>query len=309
VALVLAAVVAVVVALARGGEPPRKAQPPRKGPAMLTIQDVGHRPNGVAIAGNVAWVTSNDRGSVVRIDAASGRRLAGTRIGAGATSIVADGDGVWVALKPTHEVVRIDAAGKVVARVGVPGEPTRLAVGFGSLWVGTTGNLLIRYGRDGRERGRTPIPHGIVGLATGQGHVWIGEKDVPEVLRLDPRGANKPEVWTTLADTVTDVYDGGGQLWATLAEADSITRISTTERNSRIPRNVGHRPLRMVAAGGRLYVTVNLDDAVAVIDPESIKPAARALSVPHNPYAITAEAHALWVTGVGEDTLTRIPYG
>ena len=85
-------------------------------------------------------------------------------------------------------------------------------------------------------------------------------------------------------------------------------RVTPQKRNSQVLTSVGHRPLRTVVAGGRLYVTVNSDHAVAIMDPASPKPPRQSFAVPANPYAITADARSLWVTGVGDDTLTRLPY-
>jgi hypothetical protein len=304
VLLVAAAALAVVV-LSGGGE----AKGPRQ-PAMRTI-DVGYRPNGVVLAGGVAWVTSNEQPDVERFDAVTGRRLGATRTGTGAISIAADGDGVWVALKGAHEVVHIDGAGKVAARVPTGAPPTRVAVAFGSLWVAvisTAGtDTLVRYGLDGRERHRTPIPHGIVGLTSGQGHVWVAEHDLANVLRIDPV-TDRAEPWITLSDPVSSLSDGDGYVWATLASADSVARVNPARPNDKVTTSVGHRPLRAVTAGARLYVTVNLDHTVAMVDPPSGKLTGRALAVPPNPYAIAADARSLWVTGVGRNTLTRIAY-
>ena len=151
--------------------------------------------------------------------------------------------------------------------------PTRVAVGFGSLWVAVSppagADLLLRYDLDDRERHRTPIPHGIVGLATGQDHVWVAETDVPNVLRIDPR-SDAVEQWATLADAINDLSAGGGYLWATHERADSIARVNPVKRNARTTTSVGHRPLRTVAAGGRCMSPCNLDHVVAVVDPASM---------------------------------------
>ena len=307
VATVLAVAVLAVVALTGDDDDGRPTTP---APAMKTVH-AGHRPNGVALAGGAAWVTSDDRPDVERFDVQTLGKLGTTRVGLGARRIVADGDTVWVAVSATREVVRINAAGVITTHLPTGAPPTRLAVGLDSVWVAvasdTGTDLLLRFGRDGRRLHRTRIPHGIVGLTTDNGHVWVAQDDVPGVLRIDPR-SYEIEPWATLSDAITDLAAGGGYLWATHERADSIERVSTDKRNSRVPTAVGHRPLRTVFAGGRLYVTVNTDHAVDVIDPERVQPARRPLDVPHNPYAITADAQSLWVTGIGDDTLTRLPY-
>ena len=61
-------------------------------------------------------------------------------------------------------------------------------------------------------------------------------------------------------------------------------------------------------AGGRLYVTSNADHTVLTMNPRTVDQEGRPLRVSHNPYAITADARDLWVTGLGENTLTEIAY-
>ena len=312
--VLLVAAVLVGVLLSREDEPGLESASAPKPPTKLTVP-AGHRPNGVALAGGSAWVTSNDRPDVERFDVVTGGRVGATRVGLGAASIVADADadgtGVWVAVKRTREVVRIDAKGKITNHLRPRATPTRVVVGFGSVWVAVSAtdgtDALVRFDRDGDVRSRTPVAHDIVGLTTGQDHVWIAEADVHNVLRLDPSN-DKVEPWVTLSDTITDLSDGAGYVWATLPESDSVVRVTPQKRNSKLLTAVGHRPLRAVVAGGRLYVTVFSDHVVAIMDPANPKPPRQSYAGPANPDAITADAQSLWVTGVGDDTLTRQPY-
>jgi hypothetical protein len=305
----LAASLGLVAALTRGDAPERAATTTPAPPAIATFH-VGHRPNGVALAGGAVWVTSRSEPEVERLDPESGRTLPATRVGPGAAGIIADGDSVWVALKDAHQVVRIDASGKIARRIRTGAAPTRLALGLGSLWVAVSwtdgADVLIRFGRDGRERDRWTIPHGIVSLAAAGDHVWIAETTSPEVMRLDPRRDDLRH-WTTVADAVSDISFGAGFLWATMARSGTIARISLAEPDTQVQSPVDHVPLRTVVAGGRLYVTVNLDHQLAIVDPATAKPTGQRIDVPPNPFAITADDRSLWVTGVGDDTLTRVP--
>ena len=63
-----------------------------------------------------------------------------------------------------------------------------------------------------------------------------------------------------------------------------------------------------IFAGGHLYVTSSATHELLVLDPAQGKPADEPLPVPPNPYAIAADDHWLYVTGVGQHTLTRIAY-
>ena len=109
------------------------------------------------------------------------------------------------------------------------------------------------------------------------------------------------------ADPASAISYGAGYLWATVPGSGSIARISLAKRNTKIQSSIGSTPTRSVAVGRRVYVTMNLDHQIAVIDPATATPIGRRIDVPPNPYAITADARSLWVTGLGNDTLTRVP--
>jgi streptogramin lyase len=70
----------------------------------------------------------------------------------------------------------------------------------------------------------------------------------------------------------------------------------------------GRSPDTAVFADGRLYVTSNITHEILVLDPKVGKPVGNPIPVPPNPFAIVADDRWLWVTGVGEHTLSRIAY-
>jgi DNA-binding beta-propeller fold protein YncE len=281
---------------------------------LHTIPQVGHRPNGIALAGGDLWVTSFDQLRAVRIDGGTGQKLPQEpRVGLGASSIASAGTSVWVAAKLAQRVVRIDArSGSVAARLRPGAPPWRLALGLGSLWVSTKVDApgkdqLIRYDQTGRELERTSMPHGIAALTTGAGSVWTAEQDVADVLRVDPRTGRRV-VWAKLAAVAADLYYGGGYVWATLGTADSIVRIDPHEVGGVVTSAAGHRPTHVVVAGGRLFVTSNTDHTVLIINPRTVIQEVAPIHVAHNPYAIAADERSVWVTGLGENTLTQIAY-
>jgi DNA-binding beta-propeller fold protein YncE len=305
----VAAAVAVVVGLTRGGPPPSALH------VAETIPNVGHRPNGIALAAGDLWVTSFDQLRIDRIDGATRRVLAQhPRVGLGASSIVASGTNLWVAVKLARQVVEIDARSGLVTRKLRPrGSPTRLAVGFGSLWVAALGevpaqDVLVRYSEAGAELSRWPMKRGIAALATGAGAVWVAERGAPDVLRVDPR-TGRTQLWArNMPGTAPSLYYSGGSLWGTIESADSIVKIDPRTPGGVVTTAAGHRPEQVVAAGGRLFVASNTDHRVLRFDPNTVREAGNPLDVEHNPYALAADAHSVWVTGVGENTVTRIRY-
>jgi streptogramin lyase len=165
--------------------------------------------------------------------------------------------------------------------------------------------MLVQYGEDGRERDRRSMTRGVAALATGAGALWIVERSVPNVVRFDPRtGRSVP--WGTLAAPSSGLYFDGHYLWATLSRDDLIARIDPGRAGGFVSTAVGRRPQQIVAAGGRLFVASNADHTVRVLDPPTSRFVGAPLEVQHNPFALAADGRSVWVTGIGENTVTRI---
>jgi hypothetical protein len=284
---------------------------PTATPKTLVIEHVGHRPNGIVVAAGTVWVTSRDRPEVERIDAASGRKLRPVRnVGVGAAGMVSDGRSIWIARQSVGQMVRIDArTARVAERIDLGGPPGRLAVGFNSLWVGLRiarpSAELVRLNLRGQEVSRRAMPQGIGGLAAGSGFVWVVEHHKPTVMRIDPRTL-KGRSWGKVARKVSKLVAGGRYLWATMGSADMLGRIDA-RRRAVTNTTAEHTPDTAVWAGGRLYVTMNTSHMLRVFNSDAAE-AAPPIEVAHNPFAITADKHYLWVTGTGEHTVTRVPY-
>lgn len=309
--LVVAAAIIAVVVISRDAPRTRSGATIR---VAETIDDVGRRPNGVAVVGGVVWVTSAELPRVERIDGVTGRDMdQRPLVGLGASSIVSAGSSVWVAARRAQRVVQIDArSGRVIRRLRPGGPPRRLAVGLGSVWVATLadaarGAQLVRYDHAGNEQYRWAMPRGVAALATGADFVWIAERDVTDVVRLDPRTGKITE-WAPLVGPPTGLYYGGGYVWATMPSEDSIARINPRRAGSPVTTAAGHEPTQVVMAGGHLFVASNTDHSVRVLNPNTGRQARAPLIVANNPYAITADEDAVWVTGISENTLTRIVY-
>ena len=278
-----------------------------------TIDGVGERPNGIAVAAGAIWVIGDTRTTVTRIDIATSRVLEDApTVGPGAPSIVAAGTSVWVAAKDARRVVELDSrTGRIVRRLRPGGPPTRLAIGFGSLWVGTLGDgtrppALVRYDFAGNELDRVPLPRGAAALTTGGGYVWVSERRGNAIVRIDPRTL-RPQPWSRLVAPASALCYCGGYLWGTVTRADSIARVNPRRAGNPTTSVAGHRPAQVVAAGGHLFVASNTDHTVRVLDPQSAKPVRAPLSVPGNPYAIAAGDGAVWVSGI-EGSVSRIDY-
>jgi streptogramin lyase len=258
---------------------------PRLPRVVQTVHGVSYRPNGVALAGGAAWVSSSDKVKLVRVDAPTGRIADGPRVGSGVQDMVTDGTSLWVAARRTRRVTEIDArSGRVVRSLGFRGEPLRLALGAGSLWVATSSvapdaNLLIRYDLAGRELRRWPMAHGVLSLAADAHTLWIAERTAATVQRFDPE-TGQLALLGKVAAPASSLYLGAGYLWATLLAKDNIARIDP--RGGVATSAACHQPTHVVAAGGRIYVACDTDHTVVRFDPRTSKRVGQ-IEVPLNP--------------------------
>ena len=273
-----------------------------------TVQDVGDRPTGLAYASGTVWVSSIRDRRLTRIDAATGRKRAPTRpVGNGPSTLVAYRSSVWAAARRSQEVVRVNGrTGRVDRRIALGSIPQKLAVGRSGVWVAVHsagGSDLLRYDSRGRLKYKIWFHRRISALAVTDGSVWIDEGGTGRVLRVDPV-TRKVYLWATITGTTYGLFVGGGYLWAVLRSEDALARISL-EDGSVVPTAAGRGPTQVAVAGERVFVASRYDHTVPVLDLDG-RPAQDPLSVDFNPYALATDGRSVWVTGLANDTVTRI---
>ena len=147
--------------------------------------------NHVAVGAGAVWAVTAD-GSVVRIDAATGRRTAVVRPFA-ALAVAAGGAGVW-ALALDGRVARLDPrTARPVIRTRIPSSSVAaIAVGRDAAWV--TSPAEGRVWRIGPGRASTlgsiDLARGITDVAAGPSGVWVVNSLARTLTRVDPRTAS-----------------------------------------------------------------------------------------------------------------------
>ncbi len=152
----------------------------------------------VASDGQTVWAANTNSRTVAKLDPGTGRILMSVA-GLASAGIGAGYGAVWVPEPKEDLVVRLNIrTGRVEARIPVSGNPQRVAVGEGGVWVVTTG---VHSGvwRIDPENDETvaviPVPPKARRLATGAGYVWVtsGRDDRENARRrgvlskIDPR--------------------------------------------------------------------------------------------------------------------------
>jgi YVTN family beta-propeller protein len=144
----------------------------------LDVLPAGCYPVGSGIAAATVWIGCTD-GRVVRVDEATRRHVATTRVGTSLSDLAVGAGAVWATDTVEDVAWRVDAAtGRATRTIPVGERPSGIAIGFGSVWVanrdsGTVSRIdpeanrvvaTIRVGRD-----VTPI-------AAGDGRVWVARQ-------------------------------------------------------------------------------------------------------------------------------------
>jgi Protein kinase domain len=279
-----------------------------------TIRRVGFRPRDIVVAAGDLWIISHDRPRVTRLDAESGRRQGDQPlVGRGASSIAAHDDAIWVAVPARGEVVRVDPrSGHVKARIEPPMRPVRVAVGPSGLWVvgraasAESPDVLLHYDRSGGRRlHETPFRRGINAIALGVNAVWVALAREPRIVRLSL--AARRQFGATLTSPASALAFGGGYLWASVTDDDAVARVSPA-RGQTVTTAAARAPGEIAVADGRVFVASNIDHTVVVLDPKRPRRTGTPVKVALNPWAVTAGAGHVWVTGVGRNTVTRLDY-
>jgi YVTN family beta-propeller protein len=136
--------------------------------------------------------------------------------------------------------------------------------------------------------------------------VWVSEYARPIVVRIDRRTLH-PRIASDLTSRAGGLAYGGGHVWATLPDADSVARL---RRHSLTPdyHTVGNRPERLAYAHGQVFVTSRFDDKLVVVDARTLR-VERKLTVSLNPFGVVAGRGHVWVTSFGDGSVSRVDLG
>ncbi|MET0768811.1 MAG: protein kinase, partial [Solirubrobacteraceae bacterium] len=312
--VVAGAAVLGAVLLSTDDEPRRP--PARERAATLpavgsSFTGVGHRPRDVAYAEDRLWVLSASRRRLAQLDPATGDRVgAQPVVGEGTVDLDARGHILWTANRRQGEVRRIDVRTGEVRRFEPPLPPVLVAATRDGAWVAGRGgesatDKLWRLDGDANAHGPAlRFARGVGALAVGGGSVWVANADLDRVLELRPDGRRRGSEFGPGSPFA--LAWGAGALFATV---NPLTVARFEPRTlAEFHHGVGAQGMRqLTVAGGRVFVADDGGSRVVVVDPETLETVV-ALDVPPNPYGMTAGGGHVWVTGTGDDTVTRIDY-
>ena len=236
-------------------------------------------PRSLAIGSGAVWVTVDGGPVLYRIDPATRRVEASITLGELGFAVAVDQttDAVWVLT--VSQLERVDpSSNTVVAHVAIPGlTPTganlsafpfsnlRMAATGGTLWVPIPNGALARLDESTNRLVMTQPAERLAEAAVeaSSGSLWITsarQGSVGELLRLDLATA-KVQDHLGLGCCPGSVAIGGGGIWVTNQQSDTLTEISTATEAVGAPFSVPGQPTAVAVGDNAVWVTIDAPTA------------------------------------------------
>jgi ABC-type transport system substrate-binding protein/class 3 adenylate cyclase len=208
----------------------------------------------------------------------------------------------------TNVVGILDPSGQIIGHVRLPGRPTGLATGDGSVWATVAERSeVVKIDPQARivvDTIATGPGSGPTGIAVGGGGVWAALGGSGKVLWIN---ANDPTAINTIqvGQGPGPIAFGEGAAWVVNTTDGTMRRIDGTTFKVSKPISVGRLPGAVTVGGGWVWVTDTGSSSVIKIDPHSLAVVGRP-RVGNDPAAVTFGGGRLWVANAGDGTVTRL---
>jgi DNA-binding beta-propeller fold protein YncE len=320
----------------RSGEPPRAGWRPRERPwlwlggaaaivvtAVLALALLGGGgvsvsqpiavatpPLRIAATAEAIWVTSEQDGTLTRLNPATGDVVGRPLAVGGRPSGVAVGAGsVWVTDPPRGEVLRIDPrSGEVVEKVEVGGRPGAIVFGGNRVWVADddgAGITAINAGGGRVVRRGLPPQASPLRLAVGAGGLWVSSASTGNVRRID-LDSLRFDAAIAVGRGPAGVAVAGGLVWVANSRGGTVTKVDPGFQGVAGTIEVGGQPGGIDAGTSTVWVASAADDTVTRIDLASGEREGDPIEVGSRPGAVAVGGDAVWVADNGEGAVTRI---
>jgi YVTN family beta-propeller protein len=222
----------------------------------LTRIPAGGAPTGLAVGGGFVWVTHGFAGTVSQIDPGLNRITATFPVGSSAADVAVVGNAVWIVKKIDGAVLRIDpSTGAIVRTIVVGGNPTSLAADAHSLWIADGRSVLKVDVSKNRVVARIALRHQATRVALGGGAVWVSANLDNVVTRIDiATGSAAVEIPVGKGPVV--LAADAKAVWVADGLAGAVSRIDPATNRVVATIPVGRQPAAVALTGGSVWVTV-----------------------------------------------------
>ena len=301
---------------------------------------VGRFPLSLALGLRDLWVSSPSRGTLLRMDRRRmtvsghevrvGRDPQAVAYGFGEVSVANEGDATSCASGRPRDDWSSETMAEEAERTSAPTNPSaprqgtvspspdgsrrrRATIAVGAL-VGATGVIVAAMvlwlgAADSPQAVDEPLRLGASpsGMALhGDRTLFVAQAGDDSIVRVDT-GLNRvlgPPI--RVGDRPQGLTVGGGSVWATGHDDDTLSRVDPATGRVLARIGVGAAPTDVEVAEGRVWVASFDDDTVEAVDPRRNRRVGRPIPVGEGPKEIAASPRALWVASGKDNAVTRI---
>jgi len=298
VAILVLAMVAAVLFLLLGDDGPQVSDPIAIGSPPLRL-DAGPK---------AVWVTSEEDGTLTRLDPDSGEVVSTRPLGKGVSGVAVGGKWTWVTNPERGVLLRLEPRSGRVKEIPIPGEPGPIALGGNRVWLADLGGRGVSaVNAESASLYRSGLPPQSPGLrlAWGDHGLWVAVADAGVVRRVDPG--------TLVAGETIRVGRGpagltvaGGFVWVANSRDGTVSKVDPTLRTVVEKIEIDGHPGGIDAGTSTVWVADREDDAVSRIDLKTSEVEGAPIDVGPEPGAVAVGGDAVWVANNGDGTVTRI---
>ena len=228
----------------------------------------------VAIGGGDSEGELATANSLAVIDSGTNQVTSSLPAGVEPAEVAADGEHVWVANRGDDTVTQVDPMTKAVVSTTSP----RISV---------------------------------AGLAAGAGAVWVADTRGSKLVRLDPAFRSSRSIRLALRPNTfviapgNPVAVGAGAVWVGRSSG-GIARIDPASNSVAAKIPAGNSPSSIAIGLGGVWITDEIDNTVARLDPKSANAITATSPVGQGPAAVAVGEGAVWVANTQDDTVSRV---
>jgi virginiamycin B lyase len=189
----------------------------------------------IAASADSIWLMTDEKGTLIRINASTNAIIATIHIAPGSYDIAAGEEGIWVSNAKESIVTRVDPATNMpVATIslGAGKMPLVIAAGEGGVWTFNQGDGTISRINPATNRLVANIDFGVPGtggdVSVSGGSVWVGAFGAP-LTRIDPR--SNRVVQQFLGPGGDAVRYGRGAVWISNFHQHNVWRVNLERLN------------------------------------------------------------------------------
>jgi hypothetical protein len=263
---------------------------------------------------------SSPTGSIVRIDAATGKTAGAIRLGSYPSTIAASGGNVWVGSTRESALWKATGATGGVDRIAASGSPRDISIWRGRAYVASDGPTIFsgavsQYDvRSGLRQGSADVL--ACSITAGPVGVWAAgcpnvvqlrsEADALEVARIVPIPYRRNATSASFRICLCAMASGLGSVWVIGDWTDPrLWRIDPVNGRIASTFELPFRPQALAVGDGAVWVVDTVGDRLARLDPGS--GAVQALiGVGRGPSSVAVAPHAVGVSNRLDGTVSRI---